>query len=547
MEKNETKKKVAFNKKKLKYGFIATAITIFFIAIVIFINLIAGNLTEEKGLKLDFTKQNIYSISQESLDYAKTIESDVEIAVMREKDSLETMVMGDDGKSIGKVILESLMKYQQNSDHIKVNFYDLQKNPDVVNKFKANYSGDITEDSIVISCGDRVEVLNMLEFVTLDTEYYYSSNGGIKITSYRGENEITPALMKVTDANPVNVAIIANSNSQPIYASNLSSSIEYMQSLLDSNGYFCDVVDIYKSDISPEDYDMVVLPAPATDLTEDCIKKLDDFLYNNGNLDKDMIYIADVLQRKMPNLDAFLEVWGIKIGDYAVLETDEQNQQQLIIERSTTGASYAPAPIVSISDETFSEGLSTTKLPIVAPVSRNIELLFDSNVDRTVKAVLSSSDSTVLQPIYKDESEKTGIEGEEASEETSETEETTAFDPESVEKSSNVVMALSTKSNMDSNDVKHQNNMLVVGSASFVDQYIGMTGLYNNTEFFVNAVNKICDKEANTLVIQEKNLESVALSITSNQLKIMQKIIIFAIPIVIAVCGVIVFIRRRNR
>ena len=544
MGKNETKKKAAFNKKKLKYGSIATIITIFFIAIVIFINLIAANLTEEKGLKLDVTRQNIYGISQESLDYAKTIDTEVEIAVMMEKENLETLVLGDDGKSVGKIILESLMKYQQNSDHIKVNFYDLQKNPDVVNKFKESYNGEITEYSIVISCGDRVEVLNAMEFFTLDSEYYYATNGGIKITGYRGENEITPALMKVTDANPVNVAIISTSNQQSIYAANLSSSIEYMQSLLENNGYFCEVVDIYTSDISPEDYDMVILPAPATDLTEDNVKKLDDFLYNNGNLDKDMIYIADVLQRKTPNLDAFLEVWGIKIGDYAVLETDEQNEQQIGIVRNSMGISYTKAPIVSVSDETFSEGLSTTKLPIVAPVSRNIELLFDSNVDRTTKAILSSSSSTVLQPIYSSESEKTGIKDEEAAEET---EETTTFDPESAEKSSNIVMALSTKNNFDSNDVQHQNNMLVIGSASFTDQYLGMTGVYNNTEFFVNAVNKICGKEANTLVIEEKNLESTAISITSGQLKLMQKVIIFAIPVVIAVCGIIVFIRRRNR
>ena len=58
----------------------------------------------------------------------------------------------------------------------------------------------------------------------------------------------------------------------------------------------------------------MVLPAPATDIPEDSIKKLEDFLYNGGNLDKNLIYIADTSQRKTPNIDEFLEIWGIEVG-----------------------------------------------------------------------------------------------------------------------------------------------------------------------------------------------------------------------------------------
>ena len=50
--KNETaKEKKPFNKKKLKYGTMATVITVVFIAVVVFVNLIAGILTDRKNLK----------------------------------------------------------------------------------------------------------------------------------------------------------------------------------------------------------------------------------------------------------------------------------------------------------------------------------------------------------------------------------------------------------------------------------------------------------------------------------------------------------------
>lgn len=93
-------------------------------------------------------------------------------------------------------------------------------------------------------------------------------------------------------------------------------------------------------ELSPEDYDITVLPAPINDLTEDCITKLDDFLYNGGDLDRDLIYIADVLQYSTPNIDDFLEVWGIEIGGSIVYESSNDKSQYV-----TTMKGQLSAPI----------------------------------------------------------------------------------------------------------------------------------------------------------------------------------------------------------
>ena len=52
-------------------------------------------------------------------------------------------------------------------------------------------------------------------------------------------------------------------------------------------------------------YDILVLPAPKTDLTMDSIQKLQDFMYNDGNLGKQLVYIADYTQSSTPNLTLF--------------------------------------------------------------------------------------------------------------------------------------------------------------------------------------------------------------------------------------------------
>ena len=62
----------------------------------------------------------------------------------------------------------------------------------------------------------------------------------------------------------------------------------------------------------------------------------------------------------------------------------------------------------------------------------------------------------------------------------------------------------------------------------------------------MNAVNKICGKE-NSAIIAEKNLGSETIDITVSQAAAIRRVVMFVIPIIVVICGVVVFIRRRNR
>ncbi len=528
------KEKKPFNKKKLKYGTLATVITVMFIAVVVVINLIAGILTDRKGLKLDLTEEKYFEVSKETIDYIKSIKNDVEIAVMGKESNF------DASSTYMKMVKETFDKYEQNSEHITLNFYDVASNPDVVTKYSANYNGEISEGDVVISSDDRVEVMSINDLFVIESDYYGSSS----ITGYKGEQELTSAIMAVTDANPMTVAFVSQYNGSPIYHSDNSYSISALYSMMDKNGYQVSEVDIMTDELSPEEYDMVVLPAPVNDLTEDCITKLDDFLYNDGNLDKDMIYIADVLQYSTPNIDAFLEVWGIEIGGSIVYESSQDKSQYV-----TTMKGQLSAPIAVIGDETYSDGLSNTKLPIVVPLARPVNLLFDANVDRTTTALLTTSETAFLYPLEMQSAEEAkalaeAIENGEEIEE--ETEEPTEFNPDDAEKSLQNVMAVAKKSNADSNNIVHENNVMVIGGATILDQVLTYSNTYNNAEYVINAVNKMCGKE-NGIIIAQKDLSVQTIDITASQIKTISRIVIAVIPLAVAVTGVVVFLRRRNR
>ena len=543
--KNDTaKEKKPFNKKKLKYGSVAVVITVVFIAVVVFVNLIAEILTDKKNLKLDLTAQKYYEVSQDTIDYIKDVKKDVVIDVMYQKENFEK-------SSYMKMVLETLNKYQQNSDHIEVEFHDIVSEPDVINKYSDVYSGTIQQGSIVVACGDRVKVISSIDdLFTIDTSSYYQT-GSSTITGYKGEQELTSAVMSVTDANPKKAAFITGYNGSSIYHSYNSNAVNSLYNLMNKNGYEISQIDILNDDLSPDDYDIVVLPAPVNDLTTDCISKLDDFLYNGGKLDRNMIYIADIFQYKTPNIDDFLEIWGIEVGDSVVYESNADKNQKVTI---STGS--AEAPIVSSVDDDFTSGLSNTKLPIVAPVSRNINLLFDANVDRTTDSLLQTSDTAYLYPLNMksvDEAKAEAAEQEQAASDAEnsteateeETEATTKFDTETAEKATQNVMALAKKTNTENNET-HTNNLLVIGGMSLVDPNLTSSATYNNAEFVVNAINQICGKE-NGIIIAEKSLTPTTIDITAAQITTIRRIIEYVIPLIVIAAGIFVYVWRKNR
>lgn len=543
--KNDTaKEKKPFNKKKLKYGSVAVIITVVFIAVVVFVNLIAEILTDKKNLKLDLTAQKYYEVSQDTIDYIKDVKKDVVIDVMYQKENFEK-------SSYMKMVLETLNKYQQNSDHIEVEFHDIVSEPDVINKYSDVYSGTIQQGSIVVACGDRVKVISSIDdLFTIDTSSYYQT-GSSTITGYKGEQELTSAVMSVTDANPKKAAFITGYNGSSIYHSYNSNAVNSLYNLMNKNGYEISQIDILNDDLSPDDYDIVVLPAPVNDLTTDCISKLDDFLYNGGKLDRNMIYIADIFQYKTPNIDDFLEIWGIEVGDSVVYESNADKNQKVTI---STGS--AEAPIVSSVDDDFTSELSNTKLPIVAPVSRNINLLFDANVDRTTDSLLQTSDTAYLYPLNMksiDEAKAEAAEQDQAASDAEnsteateeETEATTKFDTETAEKATQNVMALAKKTNTENNET-HTNNLLVIGGMSLVDPNLTSSATYNNAEFIVNAINQICGKE-NGIIIAEKSLTQTTIDITAAQITTIRRIIEYVIPLIVIAAGIFVYVWRKNR
>ena len=514
------KKMSAAAQKKFKYGSIATAITCVVTAAVIGVNVMVSRVVEKYPLKLDLTDNGMYEISDESRDYVKGLTKDVDFTVLMSESSFQTSGMNM------KMVSELLERYAQNSDKIHLKYVDPSTNPDVVSAYQQNYSGTLAEGDIIISDAadpTKMRVVNVGSLFSYDQQklmmarYYGQGTIEDAIIGFAGEQNLTAALLYVTDANPMKIGFIQTANNNPVYNYEFNgNSAALMASTLSKNGYDVEAVDLYTTDLDPAVYDVLVLPAPVNDLTATAVENISAFLYNDGDYDRSLIYIADFTQGNTPNLDELLGTWGLEVTRNLALEGETKSAQQVAL-----AVGNVAVPLANIADETYAEGMANTSLPIVAPLCRPINLLWESNTNGITGSLLQTSPTVYLNEM--------------------------GASSENKDKSpagAQNVMAMSTRSQMIGN-VKHGSHIMVLGSMLLLDANLMQDASYNNSTFFINAVNVMTGKGTG-LVIAEKQLTDERLTLSAGDLR-GAVFAIFVIPAIVVCAGVIVMMRRRNK
>ena len=560
LEKQQKKLK---NRKKLKYGGLATAITVIFVAVVVLVNVVVTQLDKRSpNAKLDLTTANLYEISDETLDYIRNLDKDVDVAISSDEATFTS-------DKYNKMIAETLSKYQGYSDRINVTYFDTTKDPDVLSKYQELYGGSIQSGQIIINSGKRIKVYNtqtdMFEIDQQKYQYYQYGMASFSdcITAFKGEQALTSGIMNVTDSNPKTVGILATSNGSPIFAQTSSSAdpntyaFYAMENLLDENGYDVKRLDMMTDELDTATYDILVLPAPKTDLTMDSIQKLQDFMYNDGNLGKQLVYIADYTQSSTPNLDAFLKEWNVQVDYSSVIDENNSSNQQVNILLSQNSNSSFVAPVVTVTDdEDYNGHLANTSLPIVAPMARSIQTLTANN-GRTVTSLLTSSETSYCYPLSPKTYNTDGTDGTAADGETQAATEaateaaaentttTTSFDKDAAPHGANTVMAL-CRDQQSTGDSFIESDVIVLGSMSMLDANLVQNSSYNNAEYFVGLLNSVCGKE-DSIVVASKDLTQTSITATATQLKVIRLVVVFLIPLTVVVVGVIVAVRRRYR
>lgn len=511
------------NMKKFKYGSMSFAVIALVIVLVVILNLICSILAKRSPLKIDLTADNRYEISDESIDAIKNLKGDVEITVTFPKSEFTSMgtyyqrmymaYYGINVETPYDMIPSVLEKYemyaQQGQGNIKVQYVDMNKDPDIIAKYRKFYNNDIPEGSIVVFSGDndngRVKVISQEEIIQMIVPSNTSTNTAVTM-NFVGESTITSAVLSVTDSNPIKTAFASMMNGVSITGQGYETISSDFMSFLGKNGYDCTEIDIATDELSPEEYDFVVIPMPAVDFSADIIGKLGDFLYNGGNYERNMLYIPNLYVNDLPNINEFLADWNIQVDESAILDDTNWIETYLGFNQNVNIK-------LEISDTNSVGSLPNESLPIVAPATRKLSILTKNN-DNITTSVLKSMDTS-----YDQDNSQTGA------------------------RDSAIISIKETSAGLD----RYSSHLLVLGSSFMIsNSLLTQTNAFNNANVIMGMINTMTGKEA-TAVIPEKALQQALITPTASQMNGIKIFTIYAIPAIVAVAGIIVFVRRRNK
>ncbi|MGN1305259.1 MAG: Gldg family protein [Oscillospiraceae bacterium] len=500
-EAKTAKPKKAFNSKKLKYGSAATAITVIVIALVVLVNVIVTLAGKRTDLTIDLTSKGNFEISQESIDYINSITEPVEIVTMSSEDTFT-----DAGSVYYKQAYEVLKKYALNSDNITVKFVDMTADPTYANKYSEIYKGNIAANNIVVSSGKRIKVLTVNDLFNTEMNYQTFSN---YIVSSKAEQALTSALMYVTDPAPKSAAIMDTGETDI--------SNDSIRALLEDDGFDVSEFDPNGEDF-PYDADIMVINAPINDLSEEVIEKLYNYLENDGNYGRNLIYLASFSQKATKNIDAFLAEWGIEVGNGVV---GDENTSNL----ASTSTLYAIRNFIEEND--YSGNVAQMDLPVISYFARPVNILFESSGNVTTHSLLKTADTSF---VFTDEMQEAAQNGEE---------------PQIVNGVYNTI-ALGSKYMFDKDNNSVTSNLLVYGSSVMLDSSFTGTSYYNNGDYFVSIVNAMTGKTGGISIVA-KDLTAPTFDTTAAKANASFWVFVVLIPAAILITGIVIWLRRRHK
>ena len=500
-EKEEAKrKKRSIARRKWKYGSVATAVTVVVVALVVLFNVVVNLLSEKIDMSVDLTKNGTFEISQETMDYLATVNEPVEIVCMSDENTFKTS-----NYVYYKQAYEVLRKYTIYSDNVSLKFVDMVKNPTYADRYKSMYKGEIDAYSIVVSSSKRIRVIAIQDLYNTEMNYNTFSQ---QVVSSNAEQELTSAIMYVTDPDPLQ-AVVFNSETA-------GTSYDNVMALLNANGIDTTEIDPLSQEI-PEDADIIVINAPLNDYDDSIIDSIYSFLDNGGRLGRNLIYIADYSQKSMKNMETLLSEWGIGIGDGVVGDMDTANLQ--------TQNYYIVRDYIKEGDYTLN--VASFDLPVIDYQSRPLTLLFDNADTRSTVALLQTADTGF---VFTEEMREAAERGENGD----------------IDSGVQTTWALGRKYMFDENNQAHYSNVLVIGSSETLDESMTSTTYFNNGDYFISILNSMTGKNTGISIVA-KDLTSETFDIDNSKVSTGFTVFVIVLPLVVLVAGAVVFIRRRTK
>ena len=321
-----------FNKKTLKFGTFTLITAAIVLAVVIAVNLLASQLPANVKL-IDTTKEQIYTIGDDTKELLSSLNSDVAIY----------MILGEDDEDTTTAKVRSMVEqYADRSSRITFSTIDPEINPN----FSKKYTEDsLASGSVIVESGSKNRVISASEWIMYETDqgrltseqyqqyaYMYQMYGQeFSATQvFLAETNLTSAISYVTAETTSKIYFLSGHDEYEF-------SEAYAQYIKDAN-VETDTLNLATGDGTvPNDCSMLIIYWPSTDISEAEANVLINYFSNGGTILL-CTYFESYSAEAMPNLASLAAAAGMKSVDGVVLEGDasmRQNNQLILIPKMT--------------------------------------------------------------------------------------------------------------------------------------------------------------------------------------------------------------------
>ena len=490
-EKKPNKFIETIKKKWLIDGTKTTILVLIIIAIFIAINI---GMQQLELAPLDFTQEKLYTLTEESKEKVKDIDKDVNIYFVGYTD--------DDAD------LDLAKQYHQANERIVVEAVDINNRPDLAEK----YGIESGTSGIIVECGEKSKVLTASDLVTYDTSTYET----ISIA----EEKLTSSIQSVTSEEIPKVYFLEGYSEF-----SLEGNMYLLDMYLSNEINEIDTLNVLSTGNIPDDCDTLVITTPSKDFDDVVTQAITDYINRGGNIL--WLNAAVTTENDLTNVNSILAMYGVNPFEIGI--TRETDSSKMV-----TGSPDLIIPDIEYSTVT-KDIYNTTGVIFVNATKINIneDALEDLNVTKTDLAL--ASENSYFRTDFNNQS-SSAAEGEE-----------TGTFLVGAELDKEIKAA-----NEETGESAVTSKMIIYGENYFISDYpLSQTSQYGaiqlayNRDLVLNSIAYLVDRPED--ITARKSTGTVTYTATEEQDTII-RVIIFAVPAVIVLAGIVVWqVRRRKK
>lgn len=458
-----------------KGGAYSIAITAIVLALLIVINILVTALPTTLT-KYDISATKLYSVTSNTKAVVNALEEDVTIYWIVQADAEDA-------------IIENLLsKYESLSDHITV----VKRNPDVYPTFAEQYTDEtVTNNSLVVECGSRSRYISYDDIYLYEmdmTSYSYN-------TSFDGEGAITSAIDYVVSEELPQIYLLEGHGEAELPAT--------FSDQLEKENIELQNLSLLTADVIPDDADCLIIYAPDSDISNEELEMLADYVETGGKL---LVMAGPVEGDSLENLYSLLDDYGVEVVEGIVVEGDREHY--------AFQAPFALMPEINSSEIT--DPLIEERYYPILPIAQGLD------ITKTISYITTTELLTTSEASF---SKIAGYE-------------MTSYEKEEGDIDGPFALAVSL--------VRDNGGQIVwFSSDSFLDETYNAYSSGANVNLVMNAVSDMIG-ESDAMAIRSKSLNYNYLTISDSTAALLKVIMIGICPLLYLAIGIGVVLRRRR-